>query len=173
MRFLLTTVAALLVCASPAAASPAGAAARGPAPDLRKSPDLWATINVCDTLQHPDTIGVRGSMPGNGRRATLWMRFQVQYLAKADGKWHNIDANADSSWKRVGVASKRVIESGQNFMFQPPGDTGAHTLRGSIRFKWVVRGRAVRKLREITEAGHKSTAGADPPGYSAATCQIS
>jgi hypothetical protein len=31
----------------------------------------------------------------------------------------------------------------------------------------------VRKLREITESGHRSTAGADPEGYSAAICQIS
>jgi hypothetical protein len=169
MRFLLTLATAGLLLA------PAAAPARGfPADaDVRDSPDLWATINVCDTAAYPNTIGIRGSMPGLGRRrATLWMRFQVQYLRQADGKWHNIDAGADSSWKRLGGAGKRVIESGQNFMFKPPAESGTHVLRGAVTFKWVVRGRAVRKLREITEAGHHSTAGADPPDYSAATCQI-
>ena len=29
------------------------------------------------------------------------------------------------------------------------------------------------KAFEITEAGHRSTKGADPPGFSAAICQIS
>jgi hypothetical protein len=163
MRLLLT-LAILLAAAAPAAARSA---------DVRTSSDLWATINVCDTPDFPDTIGIRGSMPGLGRRATLWMRFQVQFLAKADGKWHNLDEAADSTWKKIGVARNRVIESGQNFTFLPPADGGTHTLRGAVWFKWVVRGRVVGKLREITESGHRSTAGADPAGYSAAICQIS
>jgi hypothetical protein len=142
-------------------------------PGLRNSPDLWATINVCDTEAHPDTIGIRGSMPGLGVRASLWMRFQVQFLAKSDGKWHNLDSSADSAWKKLGVARNRVIESGQNFTFLPPADGGSHTLRGAVSFKWVRKGRVVHKLREITEAGHRSTAGADPAGYSGAICQIS
>ena len=164
MRLLLIIAAVLAVSAEPASARAA---------DVRTSSDLWGTINVCDTPAFPDTIGIRGSMPGLGRRAGLWMRFQVQFLAKADGKWHNLDESADSTWKKVGVARNRVIESGQNFTFLPPADGGAHTLRGSVWFKWVIRGRTVRKLREITESGHRSTAGADPDGYSAAICQIS
>jgi hypothetical protein len=163
MRLLLT-VLILLALAAPAAARPA---------DVKTSPDLWGTINVCDTPAHPDTIGIRGSMPGLGRRSTLWMRFQVQFLASADGKWHNLDSSADSSWKKLGVARNRVIESGQNFTFLPPGDGGTHTLRGAVSFKWMVHRHVLRKLREITEAGHRSTAGADPAGYSAAICQIS
>jgi hypothetical protein len=161
---LLMTVALALALAAPAAAR---------TPDVRSSPDLWSTINVCDTAAHPDTIGIRGSMPGIGRRAALWMRFQVQFLARADGKWHNLDASADSTWKKLGVARNRVIESGQNFTFLPPADGGAHMLRGAVWFKWMARGRVVRKLREITEGGHRSTAGADPAGYSGAICQIS
>jgi hypothetical protein len=141
--------------------------------DVRNSPDLWATINVCDTEAHPDTIGIRGSMPGLGVRTSVWMRFQVQFLAKSDGKWHNLDSSADSAWKKLGVARNRVIESGQNFTFLPPADGGSHTLRGAVSFKWVRKGHVVRKLREITEAGHRSTAGADPAGYSGAICQIS
>jgi hypothetical protein len=175
MRVLLTIAAAAgtLLAVAPGAAAPTASHAKPPKEDVRDSPDLWGTINVCDTAAHPDTIGIRGSMPGLGRRAGLWMRFQVQYMAKGDGKWHNIDANADSAWMKLGVARNRVIESGQNFTFLPPPGGGVHMLRGAVSFKWVVQGKTVKRLREITESGHRSTAGADPPGFSAARCLIS
>ncbi|HVL94289.1 MAG TPA: hypothetical protein VM266_00370 [Solirubrobacteraceae bacterium] len=166
--------AALVPIASGGAASaPQRAGTAAKRVDLRKSPDLWATINVCDTETHPNVIGIRGSMPGIGRRARMWMRFQVQFRSHADGKWHNLPGSADSGWKKVGVTRNRVIESGHNFTFLPPEGGGVHTLRGAVTFKWVRRGRIVRKLREITEGGHRSTAGADPAGFSAAICQIS
>jgi hypothetical protein len=148
-------------------------AAPPPATPIEKSPDLWATVNVCDTVDHPDQIGIRGSMPGLGRRSSLFMRFQVQYLAKADGKWHNIAEKADSGFVKLGVASKRVLESGWTFKFLPPPDGGAHTMRGAVTFEWKVKGRIVKRRREVTEAGHRSTKGADPAGFSAAICQIS
>src|SRR3954451_3968994 len=105
MRLSLVIFVVLLAIAAPAGAR---------TPDPRSSADLWATINVCDTFAHPDTIGIRGSMPGIGRRATLWMRFQVQFFQASDQKWHNLDQSADSSWKRIGIARSRVLESGQN-----------------------------------------------------------
>jgi hypothetical protein len=154
--------AALLITPATAAAAPA----------VEKSPDLWATVNVCDTAASPDKIGIRGSMPGLGKRSDLFMRFQVHYFAKADGKWHNIEDNADKLMK-LGSASKRVLESGYTFKFKPPPDGGAHTMRGAVTFVWKRKGRVVKKVREITEAGHRSTKGAEPPGFSAATCQIS
>jgi len=159
----LITVALLASTAAPALAAPP--------PD--RSDDLWATVNVCDTADNPNEIGIRGSMPGLGRPAVLWLRFQVQYLSKIDGKWHNIESGADSGFKRIGIASSRVIESGRNFTFLPPAAGGAHTMRGAVTFDWRVKGRSVEKLRRLTEAKHPDTADSDPPGYSAATCQIS
>src|SRR4051812_19616933 len=114
MRLLLAiaaTGAALVPLASSVASPvpPEHVAVRATQTPVEKSPDLWATINVCDTDAHPNTIGIRGSMPGLRRRAGMWMRFQVQYLAKSDDKWHNIDSNADSAWKKVGAMRKKVI----------------------------------------------------------------
>ena len=141
--------------------------------NLKKSADLWATINVCDTEQHPNTIGVRGSMPGLGnRRSHLALRIVVQYKSKTDGKWHSGGAGADSGWKRIGTTLRQVIESGQNFTFKPPTDGGSHLLRGSVRFRWSRHGKVVAERRRVTEAGHKTTAGADPKRYSAAQCEI-
>jgi hypothetical protein len=149
-------------------AAPAGAApARG---------DLWATINVCDTREHPDTIGIRGSMPGLGTRPSrLFMRFRVQYLAKPDNTWRDVVQDADSGWLRLGRSTRRVVESGQNFQFLPPSGGGVHRLRGLVTYKWVARrsSRVLLRARRVTTSGHRSTAGADPAGYSAAICDIS
>ena len=160
-----------------AAALAAGAILLAPATvraatPVEKSVDLWATVNICDTEAHPDRIGIRGSMPGLGKSATLYMRFQVHYFARADGKWHTVGAKGDTTVK-VGVAKRSVLEAGRTFYVPAPADGGAHTLRAAVTFSWKRRGRVVKKLREITENGHRSTKGADPPGFSAATCQIS
>ena len=143
------------------------------APPIERSPDLWATVNICDSPAHPNKVGIRGSMPGLGKRASLWMRVQIHYLAAADGKWHNFESNGDSGYMKLGVAKKRVIEGGATFKIKPPADGGAHTVRGAVTFVWKRKGRTVERRREITERGHRSTKGADPPGFSAAICQIS
>jgi len=166
MRPLLIALLVLAVAAPAASARPARS-------DPTKSPDLWATVNVCDTEAHPDQIGIRASMPGIGRRARLWMRFRVQYLSPADGEWHAIRENADSGYRSVGRTRRQVLESGHTFTFLPPESGVAHTMRGIVTFAWRKRSRTLRRVREVTESGHRSTAGADPPGFSAAICQIS
>jgi hypothetical protein len=172
MRFAIATLAALLLIAAPAAAGVARERQAKRPPAVEKSPDLWATVNVCDSPAQPDRIGIRGSMPGLGRRAAMWMRFRVQYVAKADGQWHDVDKSADSGPVKLGVSKNRVVEAGHTFKFLPPADGGAHMLRGVVTFSWRVRGHLVKRITEFTEAGHKSTT-ADPPGYSAAICRIS
>ena len=52
-----------------------------------KSPDLWATVNICDTLRHPDQMGVRASMPGDGTHERMFMRFRAQFLNATTHKW--------------------------------------------------------------------------------------
>ncbi|MEA2124067.1 MAG: hypothetical protein QOI80_849 [Solirubrobacteraceae bacterium] len=161
------------------APAPATAAAkhrhhRPPRTHLATSKDLWATINVCDTADAANTIGIRGSQPGLGnRRSRLVMRFRVQYKAKTDGKWHYASGpDTDSGWRSVGRTRSLVIESGQNFEFMPPTDGGSHLLRGVVRFRWIRQGEVVARQLRFTEPGHRTTAGADPKGYSAAQCEI-
>ncbi|MEA2172312.1 MAG: hypothetical protein QOF76_5612 [Solirubrobacteraceae bacterium] len=141
---------------------------------LATSKDLWATINVCDVPpDYDNTIGIRGSMPGLGNRSSrLVMRFQVQFKSKTDGEWHNAGPDSDSGWQRVGRTVRQVIESGQNFTYMPPTDGGTHLLRGRVRFRWYRHNHVVARQERFTEAGHRSTAGAQPDGYSAAQCEI-
>jgi hypothetical protein len=155
MRFALPVVLVVL------ALLPASAAAR-------KDAALWATINVCDTAKQPDAIGIRASMPGTPKGARLSMRFRVQYRT-SDGAFKDVE-DADSGWRVVGSAKGAAVESGWSFNFAKPAK--AVTLRGVVRFRWR-RGDALPRQAEVaTETGHRSSAGAEPADYSAATCVL-
>jgi hypothetical protein len=133
---------------------------------------LWATINVCDTAGHPDGIGIRASMPGSGdRRERMFMRFQVQYFDARLQQWHNNVADGDSGFLPVGSGRSRVRESGRTFTITPPA-SGSYLLRGVVTFEWRQGAEVVRRVRQRTGAGHPDTVGSDPPGFTAATCQI-
>jgi hypothetical protein len=149
---------ALLVAVLALAVAPATASASG----------AWATVNVCDTARHPDAIGIRASMPGSPRHARLAMRFRVQYRTGSGG-WADV-AGADSGWRKVGVARGHAVESGWSFTFAHPADPVV--LRGMVRLRTRRHGAAPRVSELATTAGHRSSAGADPPGYSAATCTL-
>jgi hypothetical protein len=128
---------------------------------------LWATVNLCDTAAHPGQIGVRASMPGRPRGALRLMRFRLQYQ---DGDRWRFVKGADSAWRILPRGKGRPIESGWTFSF---GELASRTtFRGQVRFQWRRRGKVVRRAHRITEAGHVSTKGADPQGYSAATCSL-
>jgi hypothetical protein len=154
MRVALTLSVVLLVLA------PSAAQARDPQP--------WATVNVCDTAKQPDTVGIRASMPGSPRGVRLSMRFRVQYKVGED-TWADVDG-ADSGWRLVGTAKGSPVESGWSFSFTRPSKPV--TLRGVVRFRWR-KGDALPRSAEVaTEGGHRSAAGSDPSGYSAATCAL-
>ena len=63
------------------------------------------------------------------------------------------------------------VESGWSFNFAKPAK--AVTLRGVVRFRWRRGDTLPRQAEVATEAGHRSSAGADPADYSAATCVLS
>jgi hypothetical protein len=140
---------------------------------LAASANLWATVNICDTAAHPETIGIRASMPGSGRKTErMYMRFQLQYFNQQEKRWHSIGASGDSGFVPLGSAQKRSPrEYGRNFTVRPPS-TGAFYLRGAVTFEWRRGSVVVRRVRERTTSNHKGTAGADPKGYSASKCVL-
>jgi len=153
---------ALLCCAL---LLPAAAAGRNRA--------LWATINVCDTIAHPDTIGIRGSMPGTGNAGQqMFMRFQVQFFQASTQRWHNIPKDGDSGFQLVGNAAAKARQSGWRFIFAPPSG-GSWQMRGAVTLEWRTGSKVDRRVKVLTSAGHRSSAGSDPQGYSADTCVIS
>jgi hypothetical protein len=142
--------------------------ALSPAVASAKDTQPWATVNVCDTAKQPDTIGIRASMSGTPRGVRLSMRFRVQYKVDED-TWADVE-DADSGWRAIGVARGVPAESGWSFSFAKPAKPV--TLRGVVRFRWRKGGALPRADEVATEAGHRSAAGSDPVGYSAATCSL-
>ena len=131
--------------------------------------DPWATVNVCDTAKHPDAIGIRASMPGTPQGARLSMRFRVAVP-------HGGRRLARRARRRLGLASLGTgrgapAESGWSFTFAHPQARG-HAARGRALPLARAATALPRQDEEATEAGHRSSAGADPPGYSAATCTL-
>lgn len=158
---LLASSAAALALAAPAGSQ--GIASR----------HLWATVNVCDTLRQPDTIGIRASMPGApDAKERMFMRFRVQYFRPADGLWHNISKGGNSGFIYVGEARFKARQAGRLFTFAPPAG-GSFEMRGKVTFQWRKGARVVRSASLVSTAGHRSTAGSDPAGYSSDTCVIS
>jgi len=139
---------------------------------IYKSPLLWSTVNICDTASHPDTVGVRGSMPGSGVPGEqMFMRFQLQFFDRKDKAWHNIGTTGDSGFVPLGPAKFKERQSGRNFTVRPPR-TGAFVLRGAVTFEWRKDGEVVRRARKRTSGERGATVGADPSGFSAARCRV-
>ena len=166
----LLVAGALLSAASCAPAPVAEAAARPSFRPLAQSPELWATVDMCNTAHHPHAIGIRGSMPTDGHpHDTMYMRFLVQALDTTTHQWADIGKSADSGFVPIGSAAA-TRQAGRTFEFTPAATT--YTLRGYVEFQWRRGGRVVHLLAHPTATGHTSLAGAEPKGFSAATCTL-
>jgi hypothetical protein len=153
-------------------------AAGGAAAAARPPKGLWATVNICDTAAHPNLIGVRGNMPGNGTRQLMFMRFHAQYYDPRTKRWFN-GRGAVSPWRFVGSALLKWARAGYNFRFEVRRGA-VLVLRGVVDFQWRARRRTrsghrrtvvVRTLHARTRGNHPSDQ-ADPPGYSSGICEI-
>ena len=154
----LACAAALLAVA----AAPAGAAPK----------HLWATINVCDSPNHPDDVGIAARMPGSAKGYRMYMRFYVQYL---DGdQWRFVKDGGKSPWVLAGSDKFSWIERGWTFSFAPPPAGQSYTLRGFVRYEWRKgKTKVVKRTHRYTTAGHPGTRDADPEDYSARKCKMS
>ena len=159
-RFVLQALALSLCLLAPATATAA--------------PRLWATVNACDTQARPDTLGIRASMPGNGTRQRLYMRFQPQFFDAAKDVY--VNSGPATRWIGVGIARFRTTQAGYSFEFDAPPVGTEYTLRGVVSFQYRARRRGklvvVKRGRRITEAGLQRVEGGDPRGRSDAVCVI-
>jgi hypothetical protein len=139
---------------------------------LLESPQLWATIDVCNPADQLNTVGVRGSIPGDGHaKDELYMRFRLQYLDSTTGQWVDLANGADSGFLAVGAANASR-QTGRSFQLVPVAGKPV-TLRGVVSFQWRRGARVEHAISRPTTAGHKSLAGADPADFSAAECSLS
>jgi hypothetical protein len=167
MRRLPLVLLVALLPAAPASAAP--------------SKELWATVNICDTPAYPDSMGVRASMPGNGTRERMYVRFQAQVWSFRGQRWRQLRRKARSPWLYVGSARFRSQQVGWTFDFDRP-EGKAFLMRGLALFEWRKRkarhksGRArwavVMRRRRITRGGILGVDGGDLPGTSIDSCWI-
>src|SRR5581483_9028754 len=138
-----------------------------------RSRELWATIDVCNPPDQRNYVGIRGSMPGdhNGHDK-MYMSFRLQYMDATTKQWVDLASPKAPIYVYVGPGSS-VRQGGRSFQLVPRPGKPAATLRGVVSYQWR-RGKTVlQSATRPTTAGHKSLAGADPAGFSAAACLIS
>lgn len=162
---------AVVIAATPAPA--AVAKARGGTPTQQqiraavrgaeRSRLLWATVNICNTARHRNTIGIRGQAPSLPFATTMSMLIQVDYW---NGRKFIPDPYA-SKRLDLGDPSNEVVQNGANFTFRPPV-----ILSGTIEFEWKLAGRVIGHATRFTGHGYKGVAGGDPAGSSSATCRM-
>jgi hypothetical protein len=175
------TLAALAaIGASAAAAAPSGHRKPSPKPPTtaqirvavrraKHSPELWATVNVCNTAAHPDQIGIRGQVPGLGFQTRVSMRVAVQFYSSTR---RGFEPTSATQGVDLGYLTKGTQQAGYTFPFTapPPGQT--YVLRGAITVRWLL-GKKLLGLAVVhTKHGYGSVRYSDPPGYSAGTCSI-
>ncbi len=183
-RTLLTLLALLggqqLLVPAGVRATPSAATGTPSSPDPLLTPaerrELWATVDVCNAPDDPPhTIGIRGSAPGvvgAGPHEELYIGFRLQHLDAAGDRWVNLSDGANSGFMLVGPA-KDARQYGWLFVLKPAAGAHPITLRGVVTFQWRSGTTISQTLTRATTAGHKSLAGADPAGFSAATCPLS
>jgi hypothetical protein len=141
---------------------------------------LWATVNVCDTPQHPNMVGVRASMPGNGTRQRMYMRFSAWWYSRDKRLWSPV-GGARSRWTHVGSARFRSNQGGYTFTISPPPASQSFVVRGVVEMEWRERRRrkggkaawvAAKRLRATTREGVANVAEGDPPGLSLGVCEV-
>jgi hypothetical protein len=167
----LCALSALLLSLAPSIAQ--GAATRTvSAHALDRSRELWATIDVCSPPEELNTVGVRGSMPGDGQaKDAMYMSFRLQYEDSATGRWVDLESAATPPFVAVGTG-KSARQAGRSFQLVPVAGKPPFTLRGVVSFQWRRGTTIMHTVSRPTTAGQLSLAGADPAGFSAATCVI-
>ena len=95
---------------SPAPKVPRAAQIRTAIQSAERSADLWATINICDTKRHPDSIGIRGQIPSLPFTANLAMEIGVDYYSIPDKRFKPVPGATKSIG--LGAVSTGVHQGG-------------------------------------------------------------
>jgi hypothetical protein len=119
---------------------------------------FWATVNVCDTNDQPNALGVRTSVPGNGSSERIFARYTAQWWSEADQQWLTVAGSGVTPWVPVGSADVTSRQAGWTFAFvQPPAGT-TYVMRGVVELQWRDTAAAARQVRRSRTAGKRHAA---------------
>jgi hypothetical protein len=185
------------------AGQPAGGLAIATARSGRRTAEVdsedrpfWATVNVCDTENQPNALGVRASVPGNGTDERIYARYTAQWWSAAAQEWKTVGGSGMTDWIFLGTADMTSRQAGWTFRFVQPPQGTTYVMRGVVELQWRDLVQAARKSRRarksrghrrarraqrvavvrertlLTETGKKGVQGGDPAGLSKAMCLI-
>ena len=129
------------------------------------SAGLWATINICDTANHPNTVGIRAQMPALGFATSLQMVIKLGYYSTGSANFKPVPNSTVTL--NLGQASVGYHQDGVNFMIKPPA-----TLNASVKFIWRSGSTVLGSTTRTTSSGRKGVQQGDPAGYSTDVCRI-
>jgi hypothetical protein len=108
---------------------------------------FWATVNICDTNDSPNALGIRTSVPGNGTRQRIFARYTAQWWSEADQKWLTVEGSGVTSWALVGSADMASRQAGWTFTFVQPPEGTTYVMRGVVELEWRDTATAARRGR--------------------------
>ena len=147
-------------------------------------PPLWATVNICDTEQSPNALGVRTSVPGNGSGRLVYARYTAQWWSRAKQSWLTVNGAGKTDWNYVGRQNRHPHQAGWTFRFSQPPEGSTYVIRGVVELSWRDQAEASKERRKrarrsvvkrqalLTETGKQGVGGGDPVGTSKAMCLI-
>jgi hypothetical protein len=130
-----------------------------------RSTGLWATINICNTRKHPDTIGIRAQMPALGFVTTMQMVVTLGYYTTATDSFKPLSSS--STTLSLGEARGGYHQDGVTFTVKPPAKLDA-----TVKFVWSSGSTVLGTITRTTVKGRTGVQQGDPPGYSANICAI-
>jgi hypothetical protein len=139
------------------------ASARSNRSDAGDDHPFWATVNVCDTKNSPNALGIRTSVPGNGTRQHIFARYTAQWWSEADQQWLTVAGSGVTPWVPIGSADMESRQAGWTFSFVQPPEGTTYVMRGVVELEWrdgaaaakrVHRNRGARKRQRARRSAH-------------------
>jgi hypothetical protein len=124
---------------------------------------FWATVNICDTKNSPNALGIRTSVPGNGTRQRIFARYTAQWWSEADQDWLTVAGSGVTPWVLIGSADMSSRQAGWTFSFVQPPEGTTYVMRGVVELEWrdvaaaakrVHRNRGARKRQRARRSAH-------------------
>lgn len=130
-----------------AAGNLATASARSNRSDADDGRPFWATVNICDTKNSPNALGIRTSVPGNGTRQRIFARYTAQWWSEADQEWLTVEGSGVTPWALVGSADMASRQAGWTFTFVQPPEGTTYVMRGVVELQWRDTAAAAKRVR--------------------------
>jgi len=130
-----------------AAGDLATASVRSNRSDADDGRPFWATVNICDTKNSPNALGIRTSVPGNGTQQRIFARYTAQWWSEADQEWLTVEGSGVTPWALVGSADMASRQAGWTFTFVQPPEGTTYVMRGVVELQWRDTAAAAKRMR--------------------------